>query len=218
MDLVHGHAVGVAFGLGQQTVYGRRVRAYFFADGQVVDQPQNTGQRIVAVMVRMLMAVVMALFMPVLVLMPVLMAVAVLMVMPVRVGRFLLVFPVAAVRVPALFLGAVHGHAHVGAHHAAFFHPFTGHLHARDTQTIHLPHKSLGVAGQLTQGAHHHVAGRAHIAFQIQCLHSSNPLIWLIMLARYPAPKPLSIFTTDTPLAQLFSMDSRADRPPKLAP
>lgn len=38
------------------------------------------------------------------------------------------------------------------------------------------------------------------------------------MLARYPAPKPLSMFTTDTPLAQEFSMDSRADTPPKDAP
>ena len=30
------------------------------------------------------------------------------------------------------------------------------------------------------------------------------------MFARYPAPKPLSMFTTDTPLAQEFSMDNRA--------
>lgn len=42
--------------------------------------------------------------------------------------------------------------------------------------------------------------------------------MWLIMLARYPAPKPLSMFTTDTPLAQEFSMDSSADTPPKDAP
>ena len=38
------------------------------------------------------------------------------------------------------------------------------------------------------------------------------------MLARYPAPKPLSIFTTLTPLAQEFSMESSADTPPKDAP
>ena len=41
---------------------------------------------------------------------------------------------------------------------------------------------------------------------------------WLIILARYPAPKPLSMFTTLTPLAQEFSIDSRAARPPKAAP
>ena len=41
---------------------------------------------------------------------------------------------------------------------------------------------------------------------------------WLIILAKYPAPKPLSIFTTLTPLAQEFSMESSAARPPKAAP
>jgi hypothetical protein len=40
----------------------------------------------------------------------------------------------------------------------------------------------------------------------------------LIELARYPAPKPLSMLTTATLGAQLFSMPSRAARPPKLAP
>ena len=42
--------------------------------------------------------------------------------------------------------------------------------------------------------------------------------IWLMRLARNPAPKPLSIFTTETPLAQELSMDSSADTPPKDAP
>ena len=32
------------------------------------------------------------------------------------------------------------------------------------------------------------------------------------------APNPLSILTTDTPVAQLLSIASRAVRPPKLAP
>ena len=36
---------------------------------------------------------------------------------------------------------------------------------------------------------------------------------WLIILARYPAPNPLSIFTTLTPLAQEFSIESNADSP-----
>ena len=36
---------------------------------------------------------------------------------------------------------------------------------------------------------------------------------WLIMLAIYPAPNPLSMFTTLTPLAQELSMDKRADKP-----
>lgn len=41
---------------------------------------------------------------------------------------------------------------------------------------------------------------------------------WLIALAMAAAPKPLSMLTTDTPLAQLFSMASSAATPPKLAP
>lgn len=42
--------------------------------------------------------------------------------------------------------------------------------------------------------------------------------IWFIMLARRPAPKPLSIFITATPAAQLFSIARSAERPPKDAP
>ena len=42
--------------------------------------------------------------------------------------------------------------------------------------------------------------------------------IRFIIFARYPAPKPLSIFTTLTPLAQEFSIDRSADRPPNDAP
>ena len=38
------------------------------------------------------------------------------------------------------------------------------------------------------------------------------------MLALYAAPNPLSIFTTLTPLAQLFSIDNKAAIPPKFAP
>src|SRR5262249_24554246 len=45
-----------------------------------------------------------------------------------------------------------------------------------------------------------------------------SPYRWLMSDAMAAAPKPLSIFTTDTPVAQLFSIPSRAARPPKLAP
>ena len=44
------------------------------------------------------------------------------------------------------------------------------------------------------------------------------PSIRLIRLARKPAPKPLSILTTLTPLAQEFSMDNNALKPPNEAP
>ena len=41
---------------------------------------------------------------------------------------------------------------------------------------------------------------------------------WLMELAMAAAPNPLSMLTTETPLAQLFSIPSRAVKPPKLAP
>ena len=47
---------------------------------------------------------------------------------------------------------------------------------------------------------------------------ATNHYKWLMRLAIEAAPKPLSMFTTDTPDAQLFSMPSRAAMPPKLAP
>lgn len=45
-----------------------------------------------------------------------------------------------------------------------------------------------------------------------------RPYSRFITLARYPAPKPLSIFTTQTLGEQLLSMPSKAARPWKLAP
>src|SRR5665811_220243 len=41
---------------------------------------------------------------------------------------------------------------------------------------------------------------------------------WIIREAAYAAPNPLSILTTVTPAAQLFSIESRAASPPKFAP
>ncbi len=41
---------------------------------------------------------------------------------------------------------------------------------------------------------------------------------WFMRLAMDAAPKPLSMLTTETPIAQLFSIDRSAVTPPKLAP
>lgn len=41
---------------------------------------------------------------------------------------------------------------------------------------------------------------------------------WLMRVAAAAAPKPLSMLTTVTPAAQLFSMESSAASPPKDAP
>src|SRR5271157_292403 len=63
---------------------------------------------------------------------------------------------------------------------------------------------------------------RSHQGFHIVCpplnLAPVGAQRRLIELARYPAPKPLSMLTTATLGAQLFSIPSRAARPLKLAP
>ena len=112
---------------------------------------------------------------------------------------------------------AVHRHGDVGAGDAALFRLFPVIGHAGDPQAVEPLHKLLRPGQQLQQGRRQHISGSAHAAVQIQGPHFFTSM-WLIILARYPAPKPLSMFTTDTPLAQEFSMDSRADTPPKDAP
>ena len=62
------------------------------------------------------------------------------------------------------------------------------------------------------QRAQKHVAAQPGKRVQISCLQILH-LNRLMIAANRPAPKPLSIFTTPTPAAQLFSMASSADRP-----
>jgi len=79
---------------------------------------------------------------------------------------------------------------------------------------------------QIDQRANEHVAADSTEEVQIKSFHApddgllgysaaARALIWL---AAYPAPKPLSMFTTVIPLAQLLSIPSSAANPPKLAP
>ena len=86
-----------------------------------------------------------------------------------------------------------------------------------DSQSIHFFQKAFPVRKKFQQGCRQHISGSTHATVNIKCSHFLTS-IWLIILARYPAPKPLSMFTTDTPLAQELSMLSSADTPPKEAP
>ena len=105
------------------------------------------------------------------------------------------------------------------------FHAFdAGFLLARHVQVIAVELQFLqlalqfaGIHAQIQQRADEHVAADAAENVEVKCFHDceANPLIWL---AAKPAPKPLSMFTTVRPLAQLFNMPSRAAMPPKLAP
>jgi len=66
----------------------------------------------------------------------------------------------------------------------------------------------MGPGGDDLRGKAHSPAGGARRADQRL----------LILQAAQAAPKPLSMFTTVTPLAQEVSMPRRADRPEKAAP
>ena len=55
------------------------------------------------------------------------------------------------------------------------------------------------------------------LIFNFADLIYSIPILFII-LARYPAPNPLSIFTTLTPLAHEFNIDKSAARPLNDAP
>lgn len=90
-------------------------------------------------------------------------------------------------------------------------------------QLTQLGFETLRVDAQVNHGADKHVAADTAEEIEIEGFHgweaeaavATSALIWL---AAYPAPKPLSILTTVTPLPQLLSMPSRGARPPKLAP
>ena len=81
------------------------------------------------------------------------------------------------------------------------------------------------VVEQLVKRRREHIARRAHAKVKIKRSHFPSVFsdgftaaMWFIMFARYPAPKPLSILTAATPLAQELSIESSAESPPKEAP
>ena len=98
--------------------------------------------------------------------MPVLMCMSMLMSASV-VMQEVLRMPVRLVRLP-LFL-SVHGHFHMCARDPAGRLPAGRHFYPRKTQPVHLFHKLpfLFIAQQFVQRRHQHVAGRAHITFNI---------------------------------------------------
>ena len=126
------------------------------------------------------------------------------------------VMMVAVMVMPLLLTVDAHRHMNAGdapARDRLRFHCHAGH------QTVHDMQKVFLFFVQFKQRTHQHIACRAHGALPIQRPHvSSTPFIWLIRLARNPAPKPLSIFTTLIPLAQELSIASSAATPPRLAP
>ena len=173
---------------------------------------------IVVMRMVMMMVMVMLMFVAVLMVMMMLMLMRMDMVVGMGVARVSAVH-IAAGDVAAFLFLAVDVDVHVGAPHAGGGLIFPLHLDAGQAQAVHARHDGIGRGQQLGKGGGQHVAGGAHGALQIQNFHAFLcPPIWLMRLASTAAPKPLSILTTPTPLAQLLSMFSRADTPPKFAP
>jgi len=143
--------------------------------------------------------------------MPMVMLIMVIMIVPV----FMAMAAVTDINT-CLFL-AVHRDPNVGTHDPAFHRWFGSHQHAWDSQRVEPPQEVFRIRMQFQKSSHQHVAGGPHVAIQVDCSHL-DPSTWLIMLARYPAPNPLSMFTTLTPLAQELSMERRAESPPNDAP
>ena len=181
----------------------------------------NVRQAAVVMGVSMVVMVLVVMVMAVMVLVVVVMLMVVMMlmvvVMVVLVFRLLVVVVRLTGPVFRFFFHPVHLDGNVGAADAALGRSFLLYRNLGNPQAIHFLNKAVRIRQQFQKGRRQHIPGGAHAAVDIDCLHRFAS-IWLMRLARNPAPKPLSIFTTDTPLAQEFSMDKSADSPWKDAP
>ena len=153
------------------------------------------------------------------------MRVAVAMPMLMPISGFIMAAIMAGVTVamPMIRMGKVD--IELGAADARAFLAGEVEMAAIDMQGGQLLFQPGKINAQVDQGAQQHVAADAAEQVQKEGIrHNRNPLVQprparaLIWLAAKPAPKPLSMFTTSTPLPQLLSMPSRAATPPKLAP
>ena len=121
------------------------------------------------------------------------------------------------IRVVRMLLLAVYAYAHACAENAAGFRTFKRYAYkVGENGRNFIGERSL-IVDKLKKRRAYHIARRAHSAFEIKSSHWI-PSVLFIMLAMYPAPNPLSMLTTLTPLAQELSIESRAATPPKLAP
>lgn len=88
-----------------------------------------------------------------------------------------------------------------------------------DVQLLELVLELVKINAEVQHRADKHIAADAAEDVEKEGFHSAwssaSALIWL---AAKPAPKPLSMLTTVTPLPQLLSMASNAVMPPKCAP
>jgi hypothetical protein len=173
----------------------------------------HAGVRMLVMMFVLMMVMLMSMIVSVMVIVVMMMVMVVIMIVVLMVMMMFMLMMVVA-----FFLFAVDGHADVIALDAALHGRFHPHPHAGNSQRVQFIDKFCGIVQQGSQCAQKHVAGCAHAALKIQTFHRLIPSMVLILWARKPAPKPLSMLTTLQPLAQELSMDSSAASPPKLAP
>ena len=203
--------MGVAFRLGDGLVYPQRMLPHRFRQrqtGHYMCHIRHAGM-VVAMLVVMVMRMHMRMIVVVRlhrVVMWMHMAVSVVMVMCMFMSMIV-----------AVLLLSIHHHRNMGTQDAALLRFLHGVFHTRDFKGIEPLQFLLRIRKQFQQRTHEHIPCCAHLTFEIQCFHLSPPMC-AIMLAKYPAPKPLSMFTTLVPLAQEFSILSSADNPPKFAP
>ena len=110
--------------------------------------------------------------------------VAVFMVMLMSVFVVMLVFMLMVMMVRLVaFDFSVHGDDDMGSADAAFHGVFPPEGDFRDADGVQRVDLRIGIREEFQQGGGHHVAGRAHAAVQIQCLHFFVSM-WLMRLAR----------------------------------
>lgn len=88
---------------------------------------------------------------------------------------------------------------------------------ARNAESPHLGEDRRHVGAGVDERGHEHVAGEPADRVDPRALHAPTRARFT-REAAYAAPKPLSMFTTVTPGAQLLSMARSAARPPNEAP
>lgn len=187
VDLGDGHAVGPGLRAGDAGIDGPGVGDHGLRQIQALQQGGNVRRggvvmvvsMVVVVMVFMVMMMVMVMivimfmFMRMVVFMFMRMVVLVVVLMLVlMMMRMNFLMAVAAGHIVAVLLLAVDGHVHVGAADAAGGGAPGRHRHTGD-QAVHGVQEAGLVLQQLIEGGHQHIAGGAHVAFQIQCFHRS---------------------------------------------
>ena len=97
--------------------------------------------------------------------------------------------------------------------------PLVAEFPGRQIQLLEFAEQARLVQPGVQQRTQHHVSAGACLAVEIGRRHAGKRSVRrAISVACTPAPNPLSMFTTETPGAQLVNIPSRAARPPNAAP